>query len=501
MRCAFTEAQGLGRRLAVGSYTLAGAVVLLLGSACRAAAHAPLSSGATTVAATVAAATQSPVAPNPGATAWMMVSAALVMVMMPGLALFYGGIVRKKNLLAIMMTSYSALAIITLQWFLGGYALAFGTSHLHGFIGWDTARLFFNNLANRATQATVFAPGGQVIPEGAYCMFQLMFAIITPALIAGSVAERMKFSAWIAFLVLWAFLVYDPLAHAIWSPDGHGWIANIGHLFGAKGGCVDFAGGTVVEIPSGVSGLVLCWFVGKRLGYPRHVIQPNSLGLTLTGAGLLWFGWYGFNVGSAYGSNTLACVTFINSTLAAALGGLGWMMAEYIHHRRPTTLGIATGFIAGLVGITPACGFVTIWSAPIIGLIAGVVCYWGSQIKSLFGYDDSLDVFSVHAMGGFLGLLLTGVFASAAVNGHGGPNGLLLGNPVQLLWQLLGAVNAVVYAAVGTAIIAIVIDKTIGLRVPESVELEGLDVGIHGENGWDVGTLPEPAISLPSNAA
>ena len=458
------------------------------------------------VAAPVAAATQAaataPAAPavapiDTGATSWMLASTALVMIMMPGLALYYGGIVRKKNFLATMMTSYAALGVIGLQWFLGGYSLAFGTSHWHGFIGWDNSRMCLLNLSSHSAMVS---PGGQNIPEAVFSMFQLMLAIITPALIAGSVAERMKFGAWVAFIFLWAYFVYDPLAHAVWSPDGNGWMTNIGTLLGSTGGAVDFAGGTVVHISSGVSGLILCLFLGRRLGFPRNVIQPNSLGLTLTGAGLLWFGWYGFNAGSANGSNYLACIAFTNTTIATALGGLGWITAEWLHHRRPTTLGIASGFVAGLVAITPACGYVTIWSAPIIGLLAGIVCYWGAQIKTIFGYDDALDAFGVHAVGGFLGALLTGVFASAALNGHGGPNGLVEGNPIQVLWQFLAASNAVIYSAVVTAVIAIVLDKTIGLRVSESVEIEGLDIGIHGENGWDVGTLPEPAITLPGAA-
>ncbi len=428
-----------------------------------------------------------------GSTAWMLASTALVMIMMPGLALYYGGIVRKKNFLATMMTSYSALGIICVQWFIFGYMLAFGTSSnpiVQKFIGWDPSRIMMLGLnpITAVTGAPGAPAGGQFpVPETIFNMFQAMFAVITPALIAGSVAERMKFSAWCAFIFLWGTIVYDPLAHFIW---GNGWLAQMG--------AVDFAGGTVVHISSGVSGLVAAIMLGKRAGYPKgNIIQPNSLGLTLTGAGLLWFGWYGFNAGSANAANGLACAAFLNTTIATAMAGLAWNFAEWVHHRRPTTLGIASGFVAGLVAITPACGYVALWSSPIIGFLAGVVCYGGAQLKTIFGYDDALDAFGVHGIGGFLGAMLTGVFASTAINTTAG---VIDGHWIQLWYQFCVAGDAVVLAAVGTAVIVFVLDKTIGIRVPEQVEIEGLDFGLHGENGWQVGDIPAPSAVLPSNA-
>lgn len=427
-----------------------------------------------------------------GSTAWMLAATALVMIMMPGLALYYGGIVRKKNFLATMMTSYSALGIICVQWFLFGYMLAFGTSSgwLQNIIGWEPSRLLM--LGVDPIHAVTGVPGAPTggefpVPETIFNIFQAMFAVITPALIAGSIAERMKFSAWCAFIFLWGTFVYDPLAHFIW---GGGWLAQLG--------AVDFAGGTVVHISSGVSGLVAAIMIGKRLGYPKgNIIQPNSLGLTLTGAGLLWFGWYGFNAGSANAANGLACAAFLNTTIATAMAGLAWNFAEWCHHRRPTTLGIASGFVAGLVAITPACGYVALWSSPIIGFLAGVVCYGGAQLKTIFGYDDALDAFGVHGIGGFLGAMLTGVFASTAINTTAG---VIDGNWYQLALQFYVAGDAVLLAAVGTAVIVWVLDKTIGLRVSDSVEIEGLDVGIHGENGWQVGDIPAPSAVLPGNA-
>ncbi len=416
-----------------------------------------------------------------GSTAWMMVSAALVMFMIPGLALFYAGMVRKKNVLATMMHSYTALAVVCLQWIVVGYMLAFGKDQ-HGLIGWQPGDIFLIAMNPRH----LVLQGGTYIPETVFCMFQAMFAMITPAVIAGSLAERMKFRSFILFLLLWSTLVYDPLAHFVW---GGGWLQNM-HV-------ADFAGGTVVEIASGVSGLVMAVFLGRRLGYPTQVLQPSSLALTLTGAGILWFGWYGFNAGSAGAANTVAGAAFLNTTIAAASAGVAWNFVEWLHHRRPSTLGLASGIVAGLVAITPACGFVALWSAPIIGVLAGGVCYLAVQFKAVMGYDDSLDAFGVHGVGGFLGMLLTGVFAVAAVNGV---RGAIAGNVHQLMVQLTAAVAAVVYVAIGTAVVGFIVDKTFGLRVSEIVETEGLDQGIHGENGWDIGAMPEMAITAPSDA-
>ncbi len=460
-------------------------------------ATAPVAAAASqAAAASTAVATAPAAAPTPpwyatsydtGSTAWMLAATALVMIMMPGLALYYGGIVRRKNFLATMITSYSALGVIVVQWFLFGYMLAFagptiGTTPLipwlAPYIGWDPSRLLMWCGPN-----TLVSPGGAPIPETIFNMFQAMFAVITPALIAGSIAERMKYGAWCLFIFLWGTLVYDPLAHFIW---GGGWLSTLG--------AVDFAGGTVVHISSGVSGLVAAIMIGKRLGYPgQGVIQPNSLFNTLTGAGLLWFGWYGFNAGSANAANPLACTAFLNTTVATAMAGMAWNFAEWMHHRRATTLGIASGFVAGLVAITPACGYVTMWSSLIIGALAGVVCYGGAQLKTIFGYDDALDAFGVHAIGGFLGAMLTGVFASQIIN-PAGPNGAIYGNWKQLWYQFLAASDAVVVAAVGTAIIIVVLDKTIGLRVPEEVEIEGLDLGLHGEVGYDTGSAASVAL-------
>ncbi|MGC8540769.1 MAG: ammonium transporter [Phycisphaerae bacterium] len=432
-----------------------------------------------------AATPQGAIAPKPvldtGSTAWMMVSAALVMFMIPGLALFYAGMVRKKNVLATMMHSYTALAVVCLQWIVVGYMLVFGKDQ-HGLIGWEPRDIL---LIGMNPQHLVLQ-GGSYIPETVFCMFQAMFAMITPAVIAGSLAERMKFRSFVLFLLLWTTLVYDPLAHFVW---GGGWLENM-HV-------ADFAGGTVVEIASGVSGLVMALFLGRRLGYPTQVLQPSSLALTLTGAGILWFGWYGFNAGSAGAANTVAGAAFLNTTIAAAAAGVAWNFVEWVHHRRPSTLGLASGIVAGLVAITPACGFVALWSAPIIGVLAGVACYLAVQFKSVMGYDDSLDAFGVHGVGGFLGMLLTGVFAVAAVNGV---RGLIAGDGHQLMVQLTAAVAAVAYVAIGTAVVGFIVEKIFGLRVSEIVETEGLDQGIHGESGWDIGAMPEMAIMAPSDA-
>ncbi len=437
------------------------------------------------VAAPCAAATSHLAAPSKpvldtGSTAWMMVSAALVMFMIPGLALFYAGMVRKKNVLATMMHSYTALAVVCLQWIVIGYMLAFGKDQ-HGFIGWQPSDIFLIGL----NPQHLVRQGGSYIPETVFCMFQAMFAMITPAVIAGSLAERMKFRSFVLFILLWSTLVYDPLAHFVW---GGGWLEHM-HV-------ADFAGGTVVEIASGVSGLVMAVFLGRRLGYPSQVLQPSSLALTLTGAGILWFGWYGFNAGSACAANTVAGAAFLNTTIAAASAGVAWNFVEWVHHRRPSTLGLASGIVAGLVAITPACGFVALWSAPIIGVLAGVVCYLAVQFKGVMGYDDSLDAFGVHGVGGFLGMLLTGVFAVAAVNSV---RGIIAGDVHQLMVQLTAAVAAVVYVAVGTAVVGFIVDKVFGLRVSEIVETEGLDMGIHGESGWDIGAMPEMSIIAPSD--
>lgn len=426
----------------------------------------------------ITAATQSGI--NTGSTAWMLMSTALVMFMIPGLALFYGGMVRKKNMLGTMMHSYTALCVVLVQWFLFGYMLAFGTDKW-GMIGWQPGKMLLLGMPPHH----LISAGGGKIPETLFCMFQAMFAMITPAVIAGAIAERMKFRAFVLFLILWSTLVYDPMAHFIW---GGGWL----HKMGA----VDFAGGTVVEIASGVSGLVLAIILGRRTGYPNQVLQPSSLALTLTGAGILWFGWYGFNAGSAGGANALAGIAFLNTTMAAATGALSWNLVEYLHHRRISTLGLASGAVAGLVAITPACGYVTLWSSPIIGLLAGLFCYLAVQVKMLFGYDDSLDAFGVHGVGGFLGMILTGVFAGLAVNGV---SGLIAGNVHQLNVEFVAAFTAIAWAATGTALVGWLIQITIGLRISDDLETEGLDIGQHGESAWDNGAMPEPSAAFPAD--
>jgi Amt family ammonium transporter len=397
-----------------------------------------------------------------GDTAWLLVSTALVLFMTPGLALFYGGMVRRKNVLATLMHSFSALPLVTLQWVLVGYSLAFGTTHAGLVGGFELAGL--GRIVGEAKGS---------VPHLAFCAFQMMFAVITPALVAGAFAERMRFPAYVAFTLLWTTLVYDPVAHWVWA-DG-GWLAKMGAL--------DFAGGTVVHLAAGSSALVCALVLGKRTGYPHERHVPHNLTMTLTGAGILWFGWFGFNAGSALGANGLAALALLDTHVGAAGGALGWIAIEWAQRKKPTALGVASGLVAGLVGITPAAGFVAPWAAAVIGAAAGVVCYVAVVSKERFGYDDSLDAFGVHGVGGALGALLTGVFATKAVN-DAGRDGLLYGNPAQLIPQLAGIVAVGAYAAVVTWVLLKAIDKTIGLRVAVSDEREGLDSTEHGETGY-----------------
>src|SRR5262245_31636487 len=363
-----------------------------------------------------------------GDTAWLLVSTALVLFMTPGLALFYGGMVRQKNVLSSLMHSFSALPLVTLQWVLIGYSLSFGPSR-HGLIGaFELAGL--GTLANEAHGT---------VPPLAFCAFQRTFAVITPALIAGAFAERMRFSAYAIFVILWSTLVYDPVAHWVWAEKG--WLAQMGAL--------DFAGGTVVHLAAGISALVCAVVLGKRTGYPHERHAPHNLTMTLTGAGILWFGWFGFNAGSALASNGLAALALVDTHIAAGAGACAWLFVEWAHRKKPTALGVASGLVAGLVGITPAAGFVAPWAAAIIGFAAGAVCYWAVVSKERFGYDDTLDAFGVHGVGGALGALLTGVFASKALN-DGGRDGLIHGNPGQMVPQIVGVVVVGVYAAVMT---------------------------------------------------
>jgi len=401
-----------------------------------------------------------------GNTAWMLTSAALVLLMVPGLALFYGGMVRQKNVLTTMMHSFVAMAVIGVQWIIVGYALAFGADW-HGVVGWSCDYLGLVGIQHTDSYH-------QAIPMLVFVMFQGKFAIITPALISGAVAERIKFSSYILFIVLWSTLIYDPLAHWVWA-DG-GWLNNLGVL--------DFAGGTVVHISAGVSAMALILLLGKRRDYPHGAILPNNLVLTLTGAGLLWFGWFGFNAGSAVAvsgeaiAGPTAGLAFTTTQTAAAAAALVWMLIEWLHRGKPTSLGIASGIVAGLVAITPAAGYVVpIW-ALLIGGMASAFCYAAVQVKAKLTYDDSLDAFGVHGVGGAWGALATGLFCSV------GYRGLVYGNGVQFLKQLLGVGVASVYAFVGTLVIGYAIKRTIGLRVSDQQEQDGLDLAIHGEQGY-----------------
>ena len=413
--------------------------------------------------------------------AWMLVSAALVLLMTgPGLALFYGGLVRKKNVLATMLQSFAMMALVTVIWAMVGYSLSFGPGN--SFIG---------GLQNVFLHGVGLAPDADyaaTIPAQTFMVYQLMFAIITPALITGAFAERMKFSAMAVFLVLWSIVVYSPMAHMVWGKGGL--------LNAALGGAIptlDFAGGTVVHITSGVSALVCAIYLGKRLGYPQQPAPPHSMVLSFIGACLLWVGWFGFNAGSALSSGSLATSAFINTHFAAAAAAAAWAGVEWIRNGKPSALGAISGAVAGLVAITPAAGFVQPMSAIVIGLAAGIVCYlMVAKVKQLFGYDDALDAFGVHGAGGTLGAILTGVFASSSINpvfkdsaGNVLPSGVIEGNGHQLLNQLGGVAIAWVISIVGTFVLLFLVDKTIGLRVAPSDEIEGLDLALHGEEGYE----------------
>ena len=417
---------------------------------------------------------------------WMLTSSALVLMMTgPGLALFYGGLVRKKNVLATMMQSFALMALISVLWALFGYSLAFGPGN--GFIG-GLQHILLHEVGLQP-QADYSA----TIPHQTFMIYQLMFAIITPALICGAFAERMKFSAMVVFMVLWSVLVYDPMAHMVW---GRGGLLNA--ALGGRFPTLDFAGGTVVHVTSGVSALVCALYLGRRLGYPHDAMPPHSVVLSFIGACLLWVGWFGFNAGSALGAGSLATSAFISTHFATAAAVVGWAGAEWLRNGKPSTLGAISGAVAGLVAITPASGFVGPRAALAIGLAAGIVCYFMvAKVKARFGYDDSLDAFGVHGAGGTLGAMLTGIFASSAVNpifkdaqGRVLSSGLLEGNAHQLLNQAVGVGIAWVLAVVGTLIILKLVDMTMGLRVPDEQEIQGLDLSQHGEEGyyWEVST-------------
>jgi ammonium transporter, Amt family len=409
--------------------------------------------------------------------AWMLVSAALVLLMTgPGLALFYGGLVRKKNILGTMMQSFAMMGLVTILWAILGYSLAFG--HGNSFIGG------FDHLFLRGVGLAPNTDYAATIPEQTFMVYQLMFAIITPALITGAFAERMKFSAMAVFLSLWSLFVYSPMAHMVWGVGG--FLNVVGGHFPS----LDFAGGTVVHVTSGVSALVTAIYLGKRLGYPHTAMPPHSMVLSFIGACLLWVGWFGFNAGSALSSGSLATSAFVNTHFAAAAAALGWTIAEWIHNGKPTALGAISGAVAGLVAITPASGFVQPFPALLIGLIAGAFCsLMVFEVKSRLGYDDSLDAFGVHGAGGTLGALLTGLFATKAINavfGKGTPTGVVDGHWGQLINQSAGVAIAWILSAVGTLVLLFIVDKVIGLRLSPEDESTGLDLSQHGEEGYDL---------------
>ncbi|OIQ02042.1 MAG: ammonia channel protein [Syntrophobacteraceae bacterium CG2_30_61_12] len=396
--------------------------------------------------------------PDPGDTAWLLVSSALVMLMLPGLALFYGGMVRTKNVLSSLMHSFVALAVIGLQWVVLGYSLSFAKGN--AFLGGLDHLLLLGITPESLTGS---------VPTYAFVMFQGMFAIITPALISGALAERMKFSTYLVFILAWAVLVYDPVAHWVW---GGGWLGRLGAL--------DFAGGTVVHLSSGASALAMALLLGKRRGYPHEMFVPHNLTHTLLGAGLLWFGWFGFNAGSALAANGNAALAFTTTMVAAAAAATSWMLMEWIVLGKPSALGVASGIVAGLVAVTPAAGFVTPGWAIVIGLSAGFLCFYGVRLKYKIDCDDSLDVVGIHGIGGAWGALATGLVATV------GAGSLITGNLGQIGVQALSVLASGGYAFVVTYVLATVLDKTMGLRVSDEQEIIGLDKELHGEVGYNL---------------
>ena len=414
----------------------------------------------------VSAFADAPAKVDTGDTAFVLISAALVMLMTPGLALFYGGMVRGKNVLGTLMQSFVAIAVISVQWILFGYSLAFGPD-IHGIIG----SLDWAGLCGVGAEPNPdYAP---TVPHLAFMIYQAMFAVITPALITGAVAERMKFSAFLLFMVLWSTIVYDPIAHWVWGTGG--WLKNMGAL--------DFAGGVVVHISSGISALAAAIVVGRRKGFPHDAIYPHNLPMTVLGAGLLWFGWFGFNAGSALSSGVLSTWAFVATHTSAVCATLIWVVIEWLHRGKPTMFGAATGSIAGLATVTPAAGFISPLSAMIVGLAAGSICYIALNMKTKFGYDDSLDAFGVHGVGGIVGTLATGLFAQTLIN-PAGSNGLFYGNPNLFVTQLIAVGVSALYSFVITVILLKVIDMIIGLRIEDDDEIKGLDISQHGERGY-----------------
>jgi len=421
-------------------------------------------------------------AQSAGDNAWMLTSAALVLLMTgPGLALFYGGLVRRKNVLATMMHSFALMAVVTVLWAIYGYSLSFapGSSFLGG----------WNYLFLRGVGAAPNPSYGATVPQQTYMIYQLMFAIITPALISGAFAERIKFSGMLVFTILWSTFVYFPMAHMVW---GQGGLLNA--FLGGKIPCFDFAGGTVVHITSGVSALVCAFYLGKRVGFPHEPMKPHNLTLSVIGACLLWVGWFGFNAGSAVAASSLATSAFVATHFGAAAAALGWMFAEWVRHGKPSMLGGISGAVAGLVAITPASGFVQPFSALLIGFVAGVGCFlMVTTVKNRFRYDDTLDAFGVHGAGGTIGAILTGIFATNLVNdglkdaaGKTLPLGWIDGNPHQVLNQIVAVVISWVLAIVGSLVILKIVDLTIGVRASVDEEREGLDLAMHGEEGYNL---------------
>ena len=407
---------------------------------------------------------------NSGDTAWVLVCAALVFIMTPGVAFFYGGMARRKNILSILTQCFAIICLVSLQWVLFGYSLSFGPDTGHGIIG----GLDWIGLRNVGQQPSPDYAG--TIPHLAFMIFQAMFAIITPALMVGAFAERIKFSALVIFTLLWTTFVYDPIAHWVWGAGG--WLGKMGAL--------DFAGGIVVHVSSGVSALLIAILIGKRIGYEKQAFTPHNLPITFLGGTLLWIGWFGFNAGSALEAGGIAANAFVTTNTAAAAAGMAWAFMEWQQDGAPTVLGIVTGVVAGLVAVTPACGFVSTMSAIPIGLIAGILCYFAvAKIKPALGYDDSLDVFGVHGIGGIWGTLATGLFAEVAIN-QGGANGLLFGNAKLFLIQITYLIVCISYALLVTWILFKVVDALIGMRVDKQSELIGLDLTQHNEAAYTV---------------
>jgi Amt family ammonium transporter len=417
---------------------------------------------------------------NTGDTAWMLASAALVLLMTPGLAFFYGGMVRSKSVLNMLMMNFATIGIVSVLWVLFGFSMAFSTKDVGGGLLGN-----FDWAGMKNTLEATWGQGSDKMPLMAFSSFQLMFAIITPALISGAVADRVKFGSWCAFVAIWATVIYFPVAHWVWALNAAG--GPLGWL--AKEGVLDFAGGTAVHLNAGMAGLAFALVLGKRVGWRKDPMRPHNIPFVLLGAGLLWFGWFGFNAGSAGAANALSATAFMNTQVATAAAALAWIIVEKLRDGKSTTLGVASGAVAGLVAITPACGFVNPLGAVIIGLIAGAVCAFAVGLKYKLGFDDALDVVGVHAVGGALGALLIGFFATKTVNGAGA-NGLFEGGGIaQLGKQALGVVVVGAFSFIGTWIIAMILDKTIGLRASEEDEVTGLDLTQHAETAYDMSVV------------